>query len=279
MSEYQGKTVAITGAASGLGAAMADVFAAAGARLALFDIDGARVEEKAAQLREKGVDVLAAAVDVADRASLLSAADAAANRFGSCDVLCANVGVQQFGAIDTLTAQDWSWVLSVNVMGVIDTVACFLPLLRHASGERHIVLTASSSYFTPGVRMAAYVASKYAVVGYGEVLREELAGEGINVALLFPAGMITRHIESSAAARPAAIGEYRVDRADIEAMMAKADITVESHLASAEHAVRNLLAELRLRQPYIITHGDYRAQVEKQQRSVLDAFDRMLANP
>jgi NAD(P)-dependent dehydrogenase (short-subunit alcohol dehydrogenase family) len=279
MSEYQGKTVVITGAASGLGAAMADVFAAAGARLALFDIDGARVEEKAAQLREKGVDVLAAPVDVADQASLLSAADAVANRFGSCDVLCANVGVQQFGAIDTLTAQDWSWVLSVNVMGVIDTVACFLPLLRQASGERHIVLTASSSFFTPGVRMAAYVASKYAVVGYGEVLREELAGEGINVALLFPAGMITRHIESSAAARPAAIGEYRIDRADIEAMMAKADITVESHLATAEHAVRNLLAELRLRQPYIITHGDYKTQVEKQQRTVLDAFDRMLANP
>lgn len=279
MSEYQGKTVVITGAASGLGAAMADVFAAAGARLALFDIDGGRVEQKAAQLRVTGVDVLAAAVDVADRSSLLSAADSVANRFGSCDVLCANVGVQQFGAIDKLTAQDWDWVFSVNVMGVIDTVACFLPLLRRASGQRHIVLTASSSFFTPGVRMAAYVASKYAVVGYGEVLREELSGEGINVALLFPAGMITRHIESSAAARPPELGEYRVDRADIEAMMAKADITVESHLATAEHAVRNLLMELRAKQPYIITHGDYKAQVEKQQRTVLVAFDRMLANP
>ena len=61
--------------------------------------------------------------------------------------------------------------------------------------------------------------------------------------------------------------------------MASADITVESHLATAEHAVRNLLAELRAKQPYIITHGDYKVQVEARQRAVLAAFDRMLANP
>ena len=110
--------------------------------------------------------------------------------------------------------------------------------------------------------MAAYVTSKYAVVGYGEVLRQELAEEGINVSLLFPAGMITRHLESSVAARPSELGESRLDRADIEAMMASADMTVENHLATAEHAVRNLLAELRAKQPYIITHGAYKAQVE-----------------
>lgn len=127
--------------------------------------------------------------------------------------------------------------------------------------------------------MAAYVTTKYAVVGYGEVLRQELAEEGINVSLLFPAGMITRHLESSVAARPKVLGESRLERADIEAMMASANITQENHLATAEHAVRNLLAELRAKAPYIITHGAYKNQVEAQQRTVLDAFDRMLANP
>ncbi len=277
--EYQGKTVVVTGAGSGLGAAMADVFAAAGARLALLDIDSVRAEAKAAELRERGVDVIAIAVDVANKASLAAAAALVESRFDRCDVLCANVGVQQFGAIDKLTDKDWTWVLSVNVMGVVDTVAYFLPLLRKATGERHVVLTASASYFTPGVRMAAYVTSKYAVVGYGEVLRQELAEEGINVSLLFPAGMITRHLESSVAARPSELGESRLDRADIEAMMASTDMTVENHLATAEHAVRNLLAELRAKQPYIITHGAYKAQVEARQRKVLDAFDRMLTNP
>ncbi|MBK6738901.1 MAG: SDR family NAD(P)-dependent oxidoreductase [Haliea sp.] len=96
MTQYQGKTVVITGAASGLGAAMADVFAAAGARLALLDIDGERAQAKASVLRDAGVDVLALPVDVANKASLAEVAEAVQNRFGSCDVLCANVGVQQF---------------------------------------------------------------------------------------------------------------------------------------------------------------------------------------
>jgi NAD(P)-dependent dehydrogenase (short-subunit alcohol dehydrogenase family) len=170
-------------------------------------------------------------------------------------------------------------VLSVNVMGVIQTVDAFLPLLRAAQGERHIVLTSSSSYFTPGVRMAAYVTSKYAVVGYGEVLRMELADEGINVALLFPGGMTTRHLESSVKARPAALGVSRLDPADIRAMVASAKISHEKDVATAEHAVRNLLAELRGKHPYIITHGGYRGQILARQRQVIDAFDRMEAHP
>jgi len=277
--EYKNRTVVVTGAASGLGAAMAELFARAGARLALLDIDGARAEAGAAELRSRGVEAIAMAVDVADPASLAAAAQAVQTRYGSCEVLCANVGVQQFGAVDRLGAQDWSWVLSVNVRGVIDTVAAFLPLLREGQGLRHIVLTASSSYFTPGVRMAAYVSSKYAVVGYGEVLRMELAPEGINVALLFPAGMTTRHLESSARARPAELGPSRLDPADIRAMMASAKMSPEKDVAPAEHAVRNLLADLRDQHPYIITHGGYREQIVERQRLVLDAFDRMEANP
>jgi NAD(P)-dependent dehydrogenase (short-subunit alcohol dehydrogenase family) len=278
--EYQGKTVVITGGGSGLGAAMADLFVAEDARLALLDIDGDRAEKKAAELRAKGADVIAMTLDVADKGSVEAAACAVEKYFGSCDVVCPNVGVQQFGAIDKLTDNDWSWVHTVNVMGVINTVNAFLPLVRKSCGNnRHIVLTASASFFTPGARMAAYVATKFAVVGYGEVLRMELADEGINVSLLFPAGMKTRHLESSVAARPAVLGESKVNREDIDVMMASADISVETHLATAEHAVRNLLRELREKQPYIITHGTYKAQVEAQQRQVLDAFDRMLANP
>jgi NAD(P)-dependent dehydrogenase (short-subunit alcohol dehydrogenase family) len=258
---------------------MADVFAGAGARLALLDIDGARAEAKAAELRGKGVEAMAMAVDVASKASLDAAAETVQARFGSCEVLCANVGVQQFGAVDKLSDQDWSWVWSVNVKGVIDTVSAFLPLLRKGQGERHVVLTSSSSFFTPGVRMAAYVTSKYAVVGYGEVLRMELAGEGINVALLFPGGMTTRHLESSVKARPAELGASRLDPADIRAMVASAKISHEKDVASAEHAVRNLLADLRAKQPFIITHGGYREQIAERQHLFLEAFDRMESRP
>lgn len=282
MGEYTGRTVVITGAGSGLGAAMADLFAGAGANVALLDIDGARAEAKAAALREGGADAISVRVDVADKASLAAAAEAVRATFGGCEVLCANVGVQQFGAADKLTDQDWSWLLSVNVMGVIHTVNAFLPMIRakqtEGEGRRHIVLTSSASFFQFGVRLAAYVASKFAVTGYGEVLRQELAAEDINVTMVFPAGMATRHTESSIAARPVELGESRLDRSDIEAMMASVDITRESHVVSPEQAIRNLLTDLREKEPYLITHGKYRDQVEARQRAVLRAFDRMEAN-
>jgi len=275
MGEYAGQTAVVTGAGSGLGAAMADLFAGEGAKVALFDIDGTRAEAKAEELRARGTEAFAMQVDVADKAQLAAAADAVKTRFGACHVLCANVGVQQFGAIDKLTDHDWDWVMSVNFRGVVDTVGAFLPLIRASEGQRHILLTASASYFQLGARMAAYVASKFAVVGYGEVLRQELAAEGVNVAMLFPAGMMTRHIESSIAARPAELGTSRFDQADIAAMVASSDVDTSADLATAEEAVSNLLAELRTGEPYIITHGTYRHQVEARQQRVIDAFRRM----
>lgn len=277
MGEYAGRSVVITGAGSGLGAAMADLFARAGAQVALLDIDGARAEAKAAQLREGGTDALGLRVDVADKASVAAAAKAVRERFGTVHVLCANVGVQQFGAADALNDADWNWVISVNLMGVIHTVNAFLPLMREAAGARHIVVTSSASFFQLGIRMGAYVASKYAVTGYAEVLRQELEPEGINVAMLFPAGMTTRHIESSIAARPAQLGESRFDPADVAAMMDHAKIDRTAHVASAEEAVRHLLDELRTAEPYIFTHGDYRHRIEERQQAVLRAWERMAA--
>jgi NAD(P)-dependent dehydrogenase (short-subunit alcohol dehydrogenase family) len=277
MDEYQGKTAVITGAGSGLGAAMAELFAGQGARVALLDIDGERAEAKAGELRAQGCEAIAMRIDVADKPSVEAAAQAVREHFGSCDVLCANVGVQQFGAIDKLTDHDWDWVMSVNFRGVVSTVGAFLPLLRASEGKRHVLLTASASYFQLGARMAAYVASKFAVVGYGEVLRQELAEEGINVAMLFPAGMMTRHIESSMAARPEALGPSRFDQSDVAAMIASSDVDTSADLATAEQAVSNLLDELRSGEPYIITHGSYRHQVEAQHSRVLDAFARMEA--
>ena len=261
MGEYTGKIAVVTGAGSGLGAAMAALFAGEGARVALLDIDGDRAEDQAAGLRDAGAECFALRVDVADKASLAAAAAAVSERYGTVHVLCGNVGVQQFGAIDQLTDHDWQWVMSVNFHGVVDTVTAFLPLLRSGNGRRHVVLTSSASYFQLGIRMAAYVASKFALTGYGEVLRDELAPEGINVSLLFPAGMMTRHIESSIAARPRELGESRFDHGDIEAMMAHAKIESAGHVATAEHAVRNLLAGLCGCERYIFTHGDYRHQI------------------
>lgn len=268
----------ITGAGSGLGAAMADRFAAEGLAIAAIDINGAQAAETAARLAAGGARAIALACDVADRASVRAAADAVADAFGAATVVCANVGVQQFGAIDRLSDDDWRWVLDVNVMGVVHTVDAFLPLLRRdesrGRGRRHIVVTSSSAAYSPGIRMGAYTTSKYAVTGYAETLRMELAGEGIGVSILFPAGMRTDHLQSSRRARPADRGESVLRREDIDAMMASRRIDADDHVATAAHATRHLIADLAANRRYIVTHGDCRAAIVENHDDLLAAHDR-----
>ncbi len=273
-SDFRGGVAVVTGAGSGFGSAMAQRFARAGMSIAALDIDGARAEKTAESLRASGVKAISMPVDVANRASLEAAAATTDAAFGACTVLCANVGVQQFGAIDCLTEQDWRWVFDVNVMGVIYTVNAFLHLLRKTQGQRHIAITSSSAALTPGVRMGAYTTSKYAVTGYGETLRMELATEGIGVSIIFPAGMITRHLESSAAARPAELGKSECRREDIDVMMASRKMDSASHVATAEHATRNILADLAANQRYIITHGEYRDNLLANHADLMKAHDR-----
>ena len=275
VSDRHGQVVAITGAGSGLGRAMAMAFAGAGAAVAALDLDSEGAAETAAAITHEGGKSAAFRVDVADPVALTAAAQAVQDRFGGCHVLCANVGVQQFGAIDRLTADDWRWVIDVNVLGTVNTVSAFLPLLRASEGNRQILLTSSSGVHSPGVRLGAYTTSKFAVMGYGETLRIELEPEGIGVSVLFPAGMMTRHLESSAIARPAERGPSVTLPDDIEAMMSSRDMTQDSRsVVSAEVAVRNLLAELASNPPYIVTHGSYLDVLAQRHAELLAAYHR-----
>jgi NAD(P)-dependent dehydrogenase (short-subunit alcohol dehydrogenase family) len=217
---------------------------------------------------------MSAPVDVGDSSSVGEAADHVQETLGGCDVLCANVGVQQFGALDRLTDHDWEWVLNVNVLGTVRTVRAFLPLMRARHGWRRIVLTASSSVLAPGVRIGAYQTSKFAVMGFGETLREELAGEGIGVTVLFPGGMITRHLESSAHARPAHLGATGASDDDLTAMLEHRPMDA-GDVVTPEHAIRNLLADLMHDAPYSVTHGSYRAVYEQRRNAMDAALDRM----
>jgi meso-butanediol dehydrogenase / (S,S)-butanediol dehydrogenase / diacetyl reductase len=277
VTQLDGKIAVITGAASGLGAAMAHAFAEAGMAVAALDIDESGAGATAATVAEEfGVPTTSARVDVGDSASVTGAARHVEATLGGCDLLCANVGVQQFGAIDRLTEQDWEWLINVNVLGTVRTVREFLPLLRARSGWRRVLLTASSSVLAPSVRLGAYQTSKYAVMGFGDTLREELADEGIGVTILFPGGMMTRHLESSALARPKELGESSTAPEDLEAMMAHQPMG-EGDVVTAEHAIRNLVAELVAGEPYVLTHGSYRDQYNRRRDAIEQAFDRMEA--
>jgi meso-butanediol dehydrogenase / (S,S)-butanediol dehydrogenase / diacetyl reductase len=278
MTDLQGRTAVVTGAGSGLGAAIARAVAEAGANVALLDIDADAAAANASAIAEElGVTTTSARVDVGDTLSVVTAAEHVRVTLGGCDLLFANVGVQQFGAIDKLTEQDWQWVLNVNVLGMVRTVREFIGMIRSGSGSRHIVLTSSSGVLAPSIRLGAYQTSKFAVWGFAESLRQEIASEGIGVTVLFPGGMMTRHLESSVAARPAELGESVLDFDDVTAMTTHQPMA-DGDVATPEHAIRNLLADVAANQPYLVTHGSFRPIYEARRDAMDAAFDRMEAS-
>jgi NAD(P)-dependent dehydrogenase (short-subunit alcohol dehydrogenase family) len=271
--DFAGKRAVVTGAASGLGAAMARVFAAAGMSVLVADVNEPGARQVAEELQAGGHRAVAARVDVGDPTSLAALATLAERELGGCDLLAVNVGVQRIGHTDALTREDWEWVIGVNVLGTVETVRCFLPLLRK-SDDAHVLFTGSMSSILSSPRLAAYTASKMAVLGYAETLRVELAPEKIGVTALLPAGMATSHLDSSAAARPAQLGRSPdLTSDDVDAVVAVLAATPDA-MISPEHAIRDLLPALRDNRPYLVTHVPNRPHVEERFRALLGAFDR-----
>ena len=131
-----------------------------------------------------------------------------------------NVGVQLFGAVEAFTDDEWRWLLDVNVTGSARVARAFLPLLRAAAERRRLAFTTSSSILDPASRLGAYQASKFAVWGLAETLRVELADDGIGVSVIFPSGMLTRHLETSEAAQPDHLRRPIANEGDFDAMIA-----------------------------------------------------------
>jgi len=174
-----GKVAVVTGAASGIGLALAERFAQAGMHVVLADIETGALDRAAEQIARLGVDTLAVRTDVSQEAEVQALAAAAVDRFGSVQVMCNNAGVAAktdpwLGAISS-----WEWVMGVNFWGVVHGIRAFLPLLV-AGGGGHIVNTASIAGLMPGFG-ASYDASKHAVVAISEDLFLDLSQTGVPV--------------------------------------------------------------------------------------------------
>lgn len=261
----------ITGGASGFGLALANQCALRGMRVALLDVDRDRAEAEAGTLcAQHGVAVSAVEVDASSSASVDAAAATVADRFGRADLVVSNVGVQLFGAVDRLTDQEWRWVLDVNVVGAARTARAFLPLLRDAPKGR-LAFTTSSSVLDPAGRLGVYQASKFAVWGLAETLRLELAGQ-VAVSVIFPSGMRSRHLESSAAVQPAELRRPIGDPSDFEAMAASNPGMVQAPI-SPDEAAANVIDEVLAGVRYIITHGDLATAVRERSTLLQNAAD------
>lgn len=167
------------------------------------DVDAAKAGAVAAELRALGTDARSHATDVSSLASVESLAAATVDAFGGVDVVCNNAGVYLTGPVQALTPDDWRWVMSVNLDGVYHGVHVFTPLLV-ARGGGHIMNTASLGGLLPS--SSAYSASKAAVVSFSEILRNELAADGIEVSCLCP-GAVRTDLASCDRLRPAHLAD------------------------------------------------------------------------
>jgi NAD(P)-dependent dehydrogenase (short-subunit alcohol dehydrogenase family) len=210
MQNLSGKVCVITGAASGIGRGIANAFAERGSNIVIADVDSAAASEAASELSARyGVRATAAVTDVADLASVRALADFAYETFGEVHLLCNNAGVNCGGSVADLSVSDWRWVMSVNVEGVINGLISFLPRMRQQTGERHIVNTGSMASWVPLPGFCGvYTATKHFVAGITDVLRDELAEEGIGVSLLCPGGTAT-NIATCERNRPESLGPSR----------------------------------------------------------------------
>lgn len=186
-----GQVAVVTGAASGIGFAMARRFAAEGLRVALADVEEGALEKAAAQLREGGTVVHARVVDVGDRAAVVALADDVYERFGAVHVLCNNAGVGSGaeGRMWEHDPNDWAWAFAVNVWGVFHGVQAFLPRMIAGGEPGHVVNTSSGDGgIAPLPTASVYAVTKAAVVTMTESLYAHLKAEHARVgaSVLFP---------------------------------------------------------------------------------------------
>ena len=192
MKDFKGRVAAITGAGSGIGRALANDLARRGAHLALSDIDDTGLAETVSQCEGFGVKITSQHLDVADRAAVYAWADQVVADHGEVNLVVNNAGVALGATIESMSYEDFEWLMNINFWGVVYGTKAFLPYLK-ASGEGHIVNLSSVFGLISVPSQSAYNAAKFAVRGFTDTLRMELEIEGapVSVTTVHPGGIKT----------------------------------------------------------------------------------------
>jgi NAD(P)-dependent dehydrogenase (short-subunit alcohol dehydrogenase family) len=189
MTKIAGKVVAVTGAGSGIGRALAMELVARGAHVAISDVNEVGLEETARLVRGGG-RVTSHVVDVRDRAAVARYAAEAEAAHGGVDVIINNAGLAVRASIEDMSYEDFALVVDVNLWGVVHGTKEFLPLFRRRGGG-HVVNISSINAMVPFAKNGPYNAAKYAVLGFSETLMQELSGGPIRVTCVHPGGIKT----------------------------------------------------------------------------------------
>lgn len=274
MRDLSGRTAFVTGAASGVGFALARALAAEGANVMLADIEEPALDAAVARLAGFSPRIASIVCDVADFDSLSRAAAETRDAFGPVHILCNNAGVAGGSGVEAISPQTWRWVVDVNLMGVVNGLAAFLPAMRAHGQGGHIVNTASMAGLQANIGFSPYVATKYAVVGISEGLAKELAPENIGVSVLCP-GFVRTRIAESARNRQERYGPAQrppPDSASGELARRMAE-NADAGLDPAWVAARALDA-IRSNELYVFTHPEMRGEVDERFAAIDAAFRR-----
>jgi NAD(P)-dependent dehydrogenase (short-subunit alcohol dehydrogenase family) len=216
MNTFQGKVAVVTGAASGIGRALAEHCVQEGMKVVLADVEEQALLQVSRELTAQGAQILAIPTDVSQAAEMETLARKAFETYSEVHLLFNNAGVGAGKTVWKSTLADWEWVLGTNLWGVIHGLHFFVPQMLEQQAESHIVNTASLAGLTSGPGLSIYMASKHAVVSLSESLYHELAlrGAGIGVSVLCP-GFVKTRIQDAQRNRPArlqnASGEHASD--------------------------------------------------------------------
>ena len=196
MKSFRDKVAAITGAGSGMGRALALELASRGCAVAIADIGQTPLDETAELLRAANATVSTHVVDVADRDAMERFAAEVVRLHGKVNLIFNNAGVSVTNTIEKLTYDDFEWLMNINFWGVVHGTKAFLPYLKQVD-EAHIINTASIFGVVAFPTQGAYNASKFAVRGFTEALRQELADTHIGVSCVQPGGVKTNIVKTS----------------------------------------------------------------------------------
>lgn len=270
MEQLAGKVAVVTGAASGIGRALAHAFADAGMSVVMADVEADALDVAAADMPE-GTETLAVVCDVSDGAAVDALRDAAVERFGTVHVVCNNAGVGGGGPVWAQTRDDWDWVLGVNLFGVINGITAFAPLLIE-QGEGHIVNTASIAGMISMPWGSTYNVSKHAVVTLSETLWGDLqlaGATGVGVSVLCP-GWVQTRIHESHRNRPAATGGGPAEPTEEQRLMAEHVGSLVAEGLNPRQVADLVVASVTEGRFYIFTHPTWMPLLS-------DRFDRILS--
>jgi len=247
MKDFAGRVATITGAGSGIGRALAENLAGRHAHLALSDIDETGLAETAARCEGRGVKVTTARVDVADRAAVFAWADQVVAEHGAVHLVVNNAGVALGATIEAVSYDDLEWLMGINFWGVVHGTKAFLPHLA-AAGEGHIVNLSSVFGLISVPSQSAYNAAKFAVRGFTDALRMELAiaDSPVSCTTVLPGGVKTN------IARNARIDASVADLAGDADTAAGDEFEKLAHTTAADAAAQILRAVERNRRRVLV---------------------------